>query len=378
MELGHREDSKGGRDRVVNTRPSDSIYFQSFTLGSFYCHAHCTRHNARPRGARSPHLSRSCRAGGEQVLHRARAVLRQRRAPHPAPCQQPPARAGALRAGGGSRGGLDGQRRYQVQPDPAFQQRLLYTTTMSANVTFDPLAGHLHHLTAEQIEAFIEFKDNLALAELYTHASEPESPKASHDDPTLLCVDKPPRGRDLGILSANAHGHGRAGGSTVSAAWIAIICVQARGGGAIAEGTGCGPPARRYQRMSVRGAQPFRRAFTVMRPLSQRRPLRVHVQFCAPAVLASAARERTDAGVVCDDDHRSEGRGADVDVVPPQPPTRGLAPRDGELSRDTALHRRRQLARVLPDYLGLDQGLVRREHEEQDTCLGTGSGANTV
>ncbi|KDQ25428.1 hypothetical protein PLEOSDRAFT_1044739 [Pleurotus ostreatus PC15] len=57
---------------------------------------------------------------------------------------------------------------------------------MSANVTFDPLAGHLHHLTAEQIEAFIEFKDNLALAGLYTHAAEPESPTASHDDPTLL------------------------------------------------------------------------------------------------------------------------------------------------------------------------------------------------
>lgn len=58
---------------------------------------------------------------------------------------------------------------------------------MSANISFDPLAGHLHHLTAEQIEAFIEFKDNLALAELYTHAA--DSSKASHDDHTLLCVN---------------------------------------------------------------------------------------------------------------------------------------------------------------------------------------------
>ena len=86
---------------------------------------------------------------------------------------------------------------------------------MSANVTFDPLAGHLHHLTAEQIEAFIEFKDNLALAGLYTHAAEPESPTASHDDPTLLCVNSRislPPGRAL-ASSADAHGRGRAGGS---------------------------------------------------------------------------------------------------------------------------------------------------------------------
>lgn len=48
------------------------------------------------------------------------------------------------------------------------------------------LAGHLGHLTSSQQESFQKFKDNLAKVELYTPPT--GISKASHDEPTLLCV----------------------------------------------------------------------------------------------------------------------------------------------------------------------------------------------
>lgn len=52
--------------------------------------------------------------------------------------------------------------------------------------TADLFAGHLGHLTAAQHELFSTFKDNLATANLYTLPT--ATSKASHDEPTLLCV----------------------------------------------------------------------------------------------------------------------------------------------------------------------------------------------
>ena len=50
----------------------------------------------------------------------------------------------------------------------------------------DIFAGHLGHLTSTQAEAFATFKDNLARANLYMPST--GISKASHDEPTLLCV----------------------------------------------------------------------------------------------------------------------------------------------------------------------------------------------
>lgn len=79
---------------------------------------------------------------------------------------------------------------------------------------------------------------------------------------------------------------------SVAAARIAVIRIQASGGGSIAEGTGCGPTSAKIPaNVSASRAASFRRAFTVTRPLSQCRPLRVYVQFRTPALLASATRD---------------------------------------------------------------------------------------
>lgn len=51
------------------------------------------------------------------------------------------------------------------------------------------LAGHLGHLTSSQQENFQQFKDNLANANLYKPSV--DGTRASHDEPTLLCVSVP-------------------------------------------------------------------------------------------------------------------------------------------------------------------------------------------
>ena len=56
----------------------------------------------------------------------------------------------------------------------------------SATTTRHSMAGHLGNLTAQQEQAFSTFKENLVKANLYTPHS--ENHEASHDDPTLLCV----------------------------------------------------------------------------------------------------------------------------------------------------------------------------------------------
>ena len=61
--------------------------------------------------------------------------------------------------------------------------------------TFDLFTGHLGHLTATQQESFITFKDNLAKADLYTPPT--DTSKASHDEPTLLCVSCFSKCRDV-------------------------------------------------------------------------------------------------------------------------------------------------------------------------------------
>ncbi|KAI0714077.1 CRAL/TRIO domain-containing protein [Cerioporus squamosus] len=50
----------------------------------------------------------------------------------------------------------------------------------------DVTTGHLHHLTPDQQAAFNAFKDVLANARLYTPAADPDRPRPSHDEVTLL------------------------------------------------------------------------------------------------------------------------------------------------------------------------------------------------
>ena len=57
----------------------------------------------------------------------------------------------------------------------------------SATTVTHLMAGHLGNLTAQQEQAFSTFKENLIKANLYTPHS--ENHEASHDDPTLLCVN---------------------------------------------------------------------------------------------------------------------------------------------------------------------------------------------
>ena len=52
----------------------------------------------------------------------------------------------------------------------------------------DVTSGHLTHLTDSQQAAFATFKDILTKAQLYTPPSDPDRPRPSHDDPTLLYV----------------------------------------------------------------------------------------------------------------------------------------------------------------------------------------------
>ncbi|KAI0770450.1 CRAL/TRIO domain-containing protein [Fomes fomentarius] len=50
----------------------------------------------------------------------------------------------------------------------------------------DVTAGHLHHLSPEQQAALDSFKHTLTKAGLYSPAADPDRPRPSHDDPTLL------------------------------------------------------------------------------------------------------------------------------------------------------------------------------------------------
>ena len=52
--------------------------------------------------------------------------------------------------------------------------------------TYDLLAGHLGHLSEEQLKFFNAFKENLTKATLYRPPTDAEH--ASHDEATLLCV----------------------------------------------------------------------------------------------------------------------------------------------------------------------------------------------
>lgn len=57
-------------------------------------------------------------------------------------------------------------------------------TTEDSSPIYQAFAGHLGHLTTEQEEALVLFKDNLSKVNLYQPAT--EGLNASHDDPTLL------------------------------------------------------------------------------------------------------------------------------------------------------------------------------------------------
>ncbi|KAI0688840.1 CRAL/TRIO domain-containing protein [Earliella scabrosa] len=50
----------------------------------------------------------------------------------------------------------------------------------------DVTTGHLHHLDNEQQAAFDAFKQSIAKAGLYHPPADPDRPRPSHDDPTLL------------------------------------------------------------------------------------------------------------------------------------------------------------------------------------------------
>ena len=52
----------------------------------------------------------------------------------------------------------------------------------------DVTTGHLHHLDNEQQAAFDAFKQSIAKAGLYHPPADPDRPRPSHDDPTLLSV----------------------------------------------------------------------------------------------------------------------------------------------------------------------------------------------
>lgn len=91
--------------------------------------------------------------------------------------------------------------RTKSQHSQASEQDLARTVSASKN---DPsaaatqaastawLAGHLNHLTPEQEEKFVEFKNVCAEREYYTPAVEAaegvEAAPASHDDATMLYV----------------------------------------------------------------------------------------------------------------------------------------------------------------------------------------------
>ncbi|PIL22322.1 hypothetical protein GSI_15010 [Ganoderma sinense ZZ0214-1] len=55
-----------------------------------------------------------------------------------------------------------------------------------STITPDVTSGHLTHLTHDQQAALSSFKDILAKARLYSPPSDPDRPRPSHDEPTLL------------------------------------------------------------------------------------------------------------------------------------------------------------------------------------------------
>lgn len=57
-----------------------------------------------------------------------------------------------------------------------------------STITPDVTSGHLTHLTHDQEAALALFKDILAKAHLYTPPNDPDGPRPSHDEPTLLLV----------------------------------------------------------------------------------------------------------------------------------------------------------------------------------------------
>lgn len=56
----------------------------------------------------------------------------------------------------------------------------------NSTYSHDFLAGHLGHLSKQQQDSLVTFKESLSKANLYTPPS--EAGKASHDEQTLLCV----------------------------------------------------------------------------------------------------------------------------------------------------------------------------------------------
>ena len=52
----------------------------------------------------------------------------------------------------------------------------------------DVTSGHSTHLTLDQQAALTSFKDILAKARLYSPPNDPDRPRPSHDEPTLLLV----------------------------------------------------------------------------------------------------------------------------------------------------------------------------------------------
>ncbi|KAI1793227.1 CRAL/TRIO domain-containing protein [Ganoderma leucocontextum] len=55
-----------------------------------------------------------------------------------------------------------------------------------STITPDVTSGHLTHLTHDQLAALASFKDILAKAHLYSPPNDPDRPRPSHDEPTLL------------------------------------------------------------------------------------------------------------------------------------------------------------------------------------------------